>query len=526
MPSQENIVHTTPVEAPPPLQIGIFFDGTGNDNQKKNKDSLSNVWYLYDMHKGDGKRIKEGKYSLRKFYQRGVGSESDGLLSWAVDTAGNAGGYGAAVRFDNAIYYIEQYIIQYADKTEGALPSTIQLDVFGFSRGAAMARHFVNCIKQNYFDFKDPDINKAFSANNILINFLGVFDTVGSFNIAGDNDDFGFSFHIKPSWIESKAVHIYALNEYRWGFDQQALTQKQDSNYPVDIIEGNFIEIGLPGAHSDIGGSYSYNDEYSIQFANNALLACPPLALMAKHAIENGVPLEAKLSDGARKDAADAIVDTDKGDGVDGTRSYDEMIGSYNFIIPYIQNEKLRPPVGLWREHIALVDIYKYKLKKTTKRRRSNSDYYDDRQRKIDSLEKKIREANTLVQLSEQSLITSFEKEYGTDSNDKFNSFKSNYDILYQKYMHRSHYPFNETFGMGKQDADENDSWRDRSLTDDRPHRDIFKNQYKDFEKTNIKRTQSKKQNNNKHADTEAAPEFNILESNFWADPNEEGSTL
>jgi hypothetical protein len=40
--------------------------------------------------------------------------------------------------------------------------------------------------------------------------------------------------------------------------------------------------------------------------------------------------------------------------------------------------------------------------------------------------------------------------------------------------MHRSHYPFNETFGMGKQDADENDSWRDRSLTDNRPHRDIF----------------------------------------------------
>jgi hypothetical protein len=58
--------------------------------------------------------------------------------------------------------------------------------------------------------------------------------------------------------------------------------------------------------------------------------------------------------------------------------------------------------------------------------------------------------------------------------------------------MHRSHYPFNETFGMGQQDADENDAWRDRSLTDDRPHRDIFSNRYKDFEKINIKRSQSK----------------------------------
>ena len=526
MPSQENIVHTTPAEAPPPLKIGIFFDGTGNDNKIKNKDSLSNVWYLYDMHKGDGKKIKDGKYSLRKFYQRGVGSESDGLLSWAVDTAGNAGGYGAAVRFENAIYYIEQYIIQYTDKTEGALPCTIQLDVFGFSRGAAMARHFVNCIKQNYFDFKDPDINKAFSANNILINFLGIFDTVGSFNIAGDNNDFGFSFHIKPSWIESKAVHIYALNEYRWGFDQQALSQIQDTNYPIDIVEGNFIEIGLPGAHSDIGGSYSYNK--FTQFANNALLACPPLALMAKHAIENGVPLKAELSDSARKDAGNAIIDTDKGtdkdNGVDDTRSYDEMIGSYNLIMPYIENEKLRAPMGLWREHIALVDIYKYKLKNMNKRRRSNSDRYDDRQRRINSLERKIREAINLVQLSEQSLITSFEKEYGPDCTDEFNSFKSNYDILYQKYMHRSHYPFNTTFGMGQQDADENTSIFNRSLTDDRPHRDIFSNQYKDFEKINIKRTQSDNQHSTE--ETETAPEFNILESNFWADPNKEGSTL
>jgi hypothetical protein len=104
-----------------------------------------------------------------------------------------------------------------------------------------------------------------------------------------------------PNRIKSKAVHIYALNEYRWGFDQQALTQKQDSNYPVDIIEANFIEIGLPGAHSDIGGSYPFNK--SVQYANNALLASPPLALMVKHAKESCVPLEAELSDKARKDA-------------------------------------------------------------------------------------------------------------------------------------------------------------------------------------------------------------------------------
>jgi hypothetical protein len=513
MPSQENIVHTTPVEAPPVLKIGIFFDGTGNDNQKKNKDSLSNVWYLYDMHKGDGKDLGDS-YALRKFYQRGVGSESDGLLSWAVDTAGNAGGYGAAVRFDNAIYYIEQYIIQYADKTEGALPSTIQLDVFGFSRGAAMARHFVNCIKQNYFDFKDPDINEVFSANNIFINFLGVFDTVGSFNIAGDNDDFGFSFHIKPSWIESKAVHIYALNEYRWGFDQQALTQKQDSNYPIDIIEGNFIEIGLPGAHSDIGGSYSYsdsgidNDNKPIQFANNVLLACLPLALMVKHARENGVPLVEELSDKERVNKGNAVKDIDNND---DRRSYDEMINSYNAIKPYIENNSLRAPLGLWREHIALADIYQFKLtdvKENFKPKARFEDHYAEKkqeelQSEINYLDNQLKQVNTKVSLSEQQLKDLFSCE------SDFNNFKSHYDILYQKYMHRSHHPFNTTFGMGQQDVDENFWLWNKTVSDDRPHRDIFYNKLKDFEKINTKLMAS---------NNEDASEFNILNSEIWND--------
>ena len=44
------------------------------------------------------------------------------------------------------------------------------------------------------------------------------------------------------------------------------------------------------------------------------------------------------------------------------------------------------------------------------------------------------------------------------------------------------------------------------------------------LKKINIKRTQSDNQHSTE--DTEAAPELNILESNFWADPNKEDSTL
>ena len=489
----ENIVHVTPVNALPPLNIGVFFDGTGNDD--KRDDELSNVWYLYDMHEGDDEELKNKKYTLRKFYQRGVGSHSgDTIKDWIVDKAGNAGGYGAEVRFENMIFYIETYINEYLTEF-GLLPTTIQLDVFGFSRGAAMARHFVNCLKQNYFDFADPEINKAFSSRNILINFLGIYDTVASFGIAGNNADLGFSFHIKQSWIESKAVHIYALNEYRLGFDLQALIPSQDTNYPIDKFEDKFIEIGLPGAHSDIGGGYYYNNK--TQHADNSLLACPPLDLMVKYARENGVPLACENTDQARKDAGSAVTD----------RDYGEMLSSFDYIKPYIEDNDLRAPLGLWREHIALKDIHHKKIENNlpaTKRigRMGNS----AKLRQI-RYEKSIEKIKVHIELSEKILLEFFETEQD------FNTFKHHYDVLYQRYMHRSHSPFNTVTGMWQQDADENTWPWNKTESDDRPHRDIFYNEFKDFEKARTKQisyyTGEVRQ---------SAPVYNILNSVKWDD--------
>jgi len=504
MACQENIVHITPVNALPPLKIGVFFDGTGNDNERP--DELSNVWYLYDLHEGDDEKFKQKKYALRKFYQRGVGSDSgSGPFNWAADTAGNAGGYGAEVRFENVLSYIELYLIDYKIKFN-SLPNSIVLDVFGFSRGAAMARHFVNCIKQNFFDFEDSEINKAFSNHNILINFLGIFDTVGSFGVAGDNDDFGFSFYIDSSWVKSKAVHIYALNEYRWGFDLQALIQKQDTNYPIDIIEDNFIEIGLPGAHSDIGGGYYYDKE--TQFTDNSLLACPPLDLMIGYAKDCGVPLSCTKNDQARKDAGSALKD----------KEYSEMLACCDTIKSYMTDNSLRAPIGLWREHIALSDIFQFKLNEANKEFGDlwdGDDNYYQLQSETQDLERKLKSIAVKIKLSEQQLKDLF------NNDNEFENFKINYDILYLNYMHRSHTPFNTVFGMGQQDADENTSFWNRSISDDRPHRDIFYNSFKDFEKINANRTRRSTRPHNKRRTEEqqAAPEYKILNSIKWNDP-------
>jgi hypothetical protein len=105
MTSQENIVHTTPAEAPPPLQIGIFFDGTGNGDEIKNKNKWSNVKYLYDMHQGDDELFDNKNYIKRKFYQRGVGSHEDDS-DFYIDFE-SAMGAGAEKRFENVVFNIE-----------------------------------------------------------------------------------------------------------------------------------------------------------------------------------------------------------------------------------------------------------------------------------------------------------------------------------------------------------------------------------------------------------------------------------
>lgn len=439
------------------------------------------------MYLGDPKKILDN-YTTRKFYQRGVGSHQDD--SDFESTMGT----GAEPRFDNVIFHIEQYIAEYTEEFNSQAPSIIYLDVFGFSRGAAMARHFVNCIAQNYFDFEDPNINKLFSDRNIKINFLGVFDTVGSFGIAGDNIDNGYSFYIHPNWIKSKAVHIYALNEYRWGFDLQTMMPQQDTNYPIDIFSDKLIEIGLLGVHSDIGGGYEMNTSEIEQFSDNSLLACVALEKMAKYASENDVPLDTDYKDSPRRSVTIA------------NKNFNHMKSSYNNIQPYLENNDLRPSIGLWREHIALADIYKHKFKKNLPATKSIGHAGASAKMRQLDIEKTIKKIDKIIKLSEQQLLALLGNEQ------ELNQLKSNYDILYKNYMHRSHNPFNSTPFMGKQDADENFFFWNKTMSDERPHRDVFYNQYKDFEKINNR----KEWHGNYQG--KAPTEYYPLQSEFWED--------
>lgn len=123
----------------------------------------------------------------------------------------------------------------------------IHLNVFGFSRGAAAARHFISRRRelQNIFTHVE--------SNNFHIMFAGLFDTVSSYNKSISKDpDFDNDvdeLKLKLNGNVAKVVHLTAADEYREFF---SLT-----NIKSSIDAGIGYELQLPGAHSDIGGGYA-----------------------------------------------------------------------------------------------------------------------------------------------------------------------------------------------------------------------------------------------------------------------------
>ncbi|MFB9078705.1 phospholipase effector Tle1 domain-containing protein [Flavobacterium procerum] len=136
---------------------------------------------------------------------------------------------------------------------ENEFVNEIHLNVFGFSRGAAAARHFVSRRHelQNIFTHVE--------SNNFHIMFVGLFDTVSSYEEEGEHGSPGAALShdfdndveelkLKLEGNVAKVVHLTAADEYRKFF---SLT-----NIKSSIEAGIGYELQLPGAHSDIGGGY------------------------------------------------------------------------------------------------------------------------------------------------------------------------------------------------------------------------------------------------------------------------------
>lgn len=291
-PAPENVYPTKSIT----LTVGIFFDGTGNNRNNSNalrtaysqctSHEQGNACYEYEKRKKRGigneswqngltniSRIfelyqqsdipKDGHIESQiKIYINGVGTtdgESDSILGKALGSSLIRQLDGVVTKTDEALSAISIELARFIKLNSFKVTITkLQFDVFGFSRGAAAARHFTNRV-MNQDKAIVAAINYGLNMVNYLgkpegeVRFLGLFDTVAAignflnlYNISGRSNP-GISLEIRPSAAQ-KVFQISAMHECR-------------HNFSLNSIKGMWPELALPGVHSDIGGGYNEEED-------------------------------------------------------------------------------------------------------------------------------------------------------------------------------------------------------------------------------------------------------------------------
>ncbi|WP_286810902.1 MULTISPECIES: DUF2235 domain-containing protein [unclassified Marinobacter] len=302
--TQANVASLSPAENPatgrdnhnveePPLEIvaGLFTDGTlnnvdniqaferrveseclepmRNDPSKRAEceerlrltmgesyaGAPTNVAKLWRLYRDSSQDRIDGRPLILKVYSAGAGTRTGGDDS----IIGMATGLGETGVLDQVKRLFSDLADQIAVVAGGQPRYRIIFDLFGFSRGAAAARHAANQILKG----TDGELSKALQRSGIAwpekvtIRFVGLFDTVaGIVNLASlDPSPGNDRSNPVELFLDSKkvnhALHLTAMHEKRANFSLSSLRN------PDGSLPRNFREVSLPGAHSDVGGGYA-----------------------------------------------------------------------------------------------------------------------------------------------------------------------------------------------------------------------------------------------------------------------------
>lgn len=200
------------------------FDGTGqkDDNPELENTEDTNVSRFFLAYRpADGALPMDDRHN---HYQRGVGSA--GLLRKVL---GGITGFGGRTFIRRALHKLEDNIER----------NDTDIDVVGFSRGAALALDFVNEIAKGKAKLPDGSIP--------TVRFLGVWDCVPSFGIPIAPLNIGWDLDL-PSNVKV-CFHALALDERRGNFH---LHRPKVLGQPH---AGRLTEVWFRGVHSDVGGN-------------------------------------------------------------------------------------------------------------------------------------------------------------------------------------------------------------------------------------------------------------------------------
>ncbi|MHC8330381.1 type VI secretion system tip protein TssI/VgrG [Pseudomonas sp. LB3P25] len=234
------------------------YDGNGSSPDNSYGNDVSNIVRLYKLYEDrvDETLLPEATKTSIAIYVEGIGTTSGGEDSRYSQATGT-GETGVAARVEQSPALIMEQIRRLEEKNPGMKIDRIEFDIFGFSRGAAAARHFANEVlkgEQNILAESLPAGSPVLSSNfnwrlktDVTIKFIGLFDTVASIanpwvlDFTGANSRNPFANLKLPDDCANKVVHLVARDEVRENF---ALNSLGDT----DLV--------LPGVHSDLGGGY------------------------------------------------------------------------------------------------------------------------------------------------------------------------------------------------------------------------------------------------------------------------------
>lgn len=216
------------------VNLALFFEGTGQGVAGK----VTNVTRLHDLCRED-----EGQ---RRHLESGPGTHVGAILAGAIHGADWQIVFRGARRWFEANY--ETLPPPTHDGRRASLETKVFL--FGFSRGALIARHFAAWLDKL----------------SIPVAYLGIWDTVDS-TLGLDVPE------VCPANVRV-ARHAVARDEMRRFFQVIPL----HSGGPDTKV----LEMVFPGVHSDVGGLY----------ADNHVIADVALAWMAAGAVRAGLRLD------------------------------------------------------------------------------------------------------------------------------------------------------------------------------------------------------------------------------------------
>ncbi len=265
-------------------RLVLSFDGTWNTPEHEDRGDLAPTNVL-KMHISIPKVSTAGVTQSTRYF-KGVGT------NWYDRVRGGAFGLG----LDKIIREGYKFLIRNYEEGD-------DLYLFGFSRGAYIARSLVGLIRNSgllknvasswrlnrlideayeLYRTRDegPDTPAAKSfraryAREITIKFLGVWDTVGALGIPIDSfDRFNrrfFEFHdTRLSGIVENAFHALAIDEYRPPF-KPTLWAASEPTAGQTMEQRWFI-----GAHANVGGGYrdSYLSDLALHWMQQKARAC------------------------------------------------------------------------------------------------------------------------------------------------------------------------------------------------------------------------------------------------------------